>query len=92
MEWMYAHVEAAFPAENAAGQGARAAETGRLAQQASRGQDREEERLPDLQTSQSTASPPQLLLPPAQYFRTSPDYFLDGVHPLQPLCDLWAAS
>jgi hypothetical protein len=76
-------LEAAFSAVDAAGQGARAAETGRLAQQASGGQDGAEERLPDLQTSQSTLSPPQQLSPLAQPFRTPTHDLIGGESSLQ---------
>ncbi|KAH5379845.1 hypothetical protein HBI33_154240 [Parastagonospora nodorum] len=79
MEFSSVFLEAAFSAVDAAGQGARAAETGRLAQQASGGQDGAEERLPDLQTSQSTLSPPQQLSPLAQPFRTPTHDLIGGL-------------
>jgi hypothetical protein len=87
-EWMDAQSELSTTVEGAGGQGARAAETGRLAP-ASGGQDREEERLSDVQTSQD---PLQLLSPLAQHYRTSQGFYDDCKPPLQPFCDRWRAS
>jgi hypothetical protein len=83
-EWMDAQSENSSIVAGADGQGARAAETDRLAPG---GQDREEERLSDVQTSQIVYDPRELELPFAQHYRTSQDFYDDGRLPLQPLCD-----
>lgn len=83
-EWTGAQTALSSTAEKAVSQGARAAETGRLASPASGGQEREEERRPDVQTSQSPNSPLQLQPPPAQSYRTSQGLFYDCKPPLHP--------
>jgi hypothetical protein len=69
------------------GQGARAAaETGRLAPQASGGQEREEQRLFDVQTSKLTSSPRQSQPPPfAHHYRTLEASTAAGMAPSAPL-------
>jgi hypothetical protein len=74
------------------GQGARAAETGRLAPQAScSGQDRADQRLPDVQTSQSTRSARQLSPLFEQPQRTPADDWELGTAGLRALCALQPA-
>jgi hypothetical protein len=70
------------------GQGARAAETGSLAPQASGGgQDLAEQRLPDVQTSQSTSSAArQRFTPPPP---NPVELYWTGTACLRALCALW---
>jgi hypothetical protein len=88
MSW-WLDLPSQWTAAETVGQGARAAETGRLAPQAScSGQDRAEQRLPDVQTSQSTRSARQLSPLFAQLPRTPADDWDLGTASLRTLCAL----
>jgi hypothetical protein len=86
-EWLHGHRGSPSAAVETGGQGARAAaETGRLAPQASGGQEREEQRLFDVQTSQLTSSPRQSQPPPfAHHYRTLEASTAAGMAPSAPL-------
>jgi hypothetical protein len=73
------------------GQGARAAETGRLAPSGG-GQDREERGLSTVQTSQSTARLSQARPPFAQSLRTLDALDPAGMAPLRLRCAAWLAN